>query len=321
MHRHQHIAYGPFTMLSLTITLIALSSVHADYRLFDNFENKLLGPVAGQTGWVSGSPNIEVIPDPGDSDNQVLCVPSESSILRKPLKLEYVGILNNTARMMFLRLRVSQKQTFSMGLSFLVNPSESSDFAPEIGMSNSAHNLDLRVWDDDGSNYKNLTQLAPDRWYNLWVWIDAAQNNYQVWLNDVLGSDADPADKLAADDTDEVFDFRSGKNSNLITFYIKTAGGSSSSNFGPIYLDDIYLELNDTLNLSNPTTSTPPIPGDANRDGRVNLTDFAMMSACWMTGPAPAAIWEEGNFDYDDAVNIGDLELMALYWLYDNAMI
>jgi hypothetical protein len=218
--------------------------------------------------------------------------------------------------MMFMRLRVSQKQTFSIGLSHLTYPSEYSDFAPEIGMANSAQNLDLRVWDDDGGNYNVLTQLAADRWYNMWVWIDAVDNSYQIWLNDVPGSDADPADKLAAADSDDIFIFRSGKNSNLINFYIKTAGGGSSVNFGPIYIDDIYLELSDALNLSNPTVFTPPIPGDADRDGRVNLTDFAMMAAHWMSGPIPAASWEEGNFDYDDAVNLGDLELMALYWLY-----
>jgi hypothetical protein len=305
------------TLITSFFVFVVLAGVNrADYRLFDDFEDKLPGSIGGQDGWVSGSSAIEVVPDPAAPDNQILCVPSESSILRKPLKREYVGVLNNTARMMFLRLRISQKQTFSMGLSPLTAPSEYSDFAPEIGMANSAHNLDLRVWDDDGSNYKVLTQLAADRWYNVWIWIDAAQNNYQMWLNDVPGSGAAPADKLAAADSDEIFDFRFGTNSNLITFYIKTAGGSSGVNFGPIYIDDIYLELSDTLNLSNPTGTVPPIPGDANRDGRVNLADFAMMAAHWAEGPIPAALWEEGNFDYDDAVTLGDVELMALYWLY-----
>jgi hypothetical protein len=284
--------------------------------LFDNFDDKLIGPVGGQDGWVTGSSTIEVVFDPAGGVNQALCVPSESSTLRKPLKREYVGVLNGTARMLVMRLRVSQKQTFSMGLSHLTTPGEYSDFAPEIGMANSAQNLDLRVWDDDGSNYKVLTQLTADHWYNLWVRVDAAQNKYQMWLNETPGADAVPADKLAGDDDDDVFDFRSGKNSNLVSFFIKTSGGGSGVNFGPIYIDDIYLELSDMLNLSNPTVLTPPIPGDANRNGRVDLMDFAMMAAHWLDGPTPAASWEEGNFDYDDAVNPGDLELMALYWLY-----
>lgn len=305
--------FGLFIAAAFTAMMGA--EVRADYRLFDDFQDKLLGPVGGQDGWMSGSVNIAVVADPDNPDNQCLYVPSESSILRKSLGLEYVGVLNGTTRMLFMRLRVSRKQTFSVGLSHLTWPSEFSDFALEIGMANSAQNLDLRVWDDDGSNYKVLTQLAADRWYNVWVRVDAAQNSYEIWLNDVPGADADPADKLAGDDSDEVFDFRSGKNSDLKTFYIKTAGGASGVNLGPVYLDDICLELSHALNLSNPTTAPEPLPGDANRDGCVNLADVATVAAYWMTGPMPAATWEEGNFDYDDAVNLADLRLLAMYWL------
>jgi len=218
--------FGLFVAAALTAMMGA--EVRADYRLFDDFQDKLLGPVGGQDGWMSGSVNIAVVADPDNPDNQCLYVPSESSILRKSLGLEYVGVLNGTTRMLFMRLRVSRKQTFSVGLSHLTWPSEFSD---------------------------------------------------------------------------------------LKTFYIKTAGGASGVNFGPVYLDDICLELSHALNLSNPTAAPEPIPGDANRDGCVNLADAATVAAYWMAGPMPAATWEEGNFDYDDAVNLADLHLLAMYWL------
>jgi hypothetical protein len=120
-------------------------------------------------------------------------------------------------------------------------------------MANSSQNLDLRAWDEGDGNYEVLTQLAPDRWYNMWVLVDAFLDEYQIWLNDVPGASAAAGDKLSAPDGDESFDFRSGWNSNLFTFFVKTAGGGSGTNFGPVYFDDIHLELTNSLNLTNPT--------------------------------------------------------------------
>ena len=75
--------------------------------------------------------------------------------------------------------------------------------------------------------------------------------------------------ELAAADGDQTFEFRSGTASNLVTFYIKTSGGSSG--FGPVYFDDLHLEITDSENLCNP--SNPP-NGDCNGDGLVNLIDI-----------------------------------------------
>lgn len=313
--RPVHVNVSLFLLSAGFLILCGSAVCPGGWRLFDDFEDEAVGPVGGQDGWQSGGGDNRVAAAPGDPGNQVLYVPSDSSILRKGLAGEYVGVLDGSARMLFMRIRVSQKQTFSVGLSGLVSPSEFSDFAPEIGMANSATNLDLRAWDDDGGNYELLTQLAPDRWYNLWVWVDAASDTYMLWLNDVPGSGADGADQLTALDGDGTFDFRSGSGSDLRTFYIKTAGGGSSTNFGPVYFDDIYLELAGDLNQTNPIGIEPPIPGDANLDGCVDLADFAMLAGGWGNGPVVPAVWEEGNFDFDDRVGLSDLSLMAIYWL------
>jgi hypothetical protein len=233
----------------LAVTVAA----EASFRPFDDFEDEALGPIDDQDGWISVGGDNRVVTDPADAGNQVLYVPSESSILRKSLLDESVGVPNGTVRMMFMRIRVSNKQTFSIGLSGLTYPSEFSDFAPEIGMANSSQNLDLRAWDDDGGNYEILTQLAPDQWYNMWVLVDALLDEYRIWFNDVPGASADADDRLVATDGDDTFDFRSGRNSDLFTFFVKTAGGGSGVNFGPVYLDDVYLELENRLNLANPT--------------------------------------------------------------------
>jgi hypothetical protein len=287
----------------------------AIYRQFDDFQDEFIGPLNGQDAWYSQGGDNRIVEDPADPMNQVLYVPSESSIVRKSLIVGHTGVPDGTVRMMFMRICVSQKQTFAVGLSGLRYPSEFSDFAPEIGLANSAKNLDLRVWDDEEGKYEVVQTLVPDRWYNLWVRVDAFNNSYEVWLNDIPGADAAEADKLAAGDGDDVYDFRSGTNSDLLTFFIKTAGGNSGPNFGPVYVDDIYLELSGDLNLSNPIVLDEPIPGDGDVNGCVNLCDLAIVANSWLLGPEPAVSWEAGNFDYDDLVDMNDLMLMAGNWL------
>lgn len=240
------------TVLVLGLVILAGGGSHASYQLFDDFEDESLGPIGAQDGWSSSGGDNRVVPDPDGLANQVLYVPSESSILRKALAAEGLGVPDGTARLLFLRIRVGNKQTFSVGLSPGSFPSEYSDFATEIGMANSTQNLDLRAWDDEEGNYELLTQLQPDRWYNLWVLVDTAADRYRVWLHDRDGAPATDADRLAAPDGDDSFVFRSGRNSDLLTFYVKTSGGGSGMNFGPVYFDDIHLELTADPNLSNP---------------------------------------------------------------------
>jgi hypothetical protein len=195
--------------------------------------------------------------------------------------------------MMFMRMRVSQKQTFSVGLSPSSNPSEFSDFGPEIGMANSTNNLDLRVWDDDGDNYEDLASLAPDRWYNMWVLMDALTDEYQIWLHDRPGQDAVAGDQLFAPDGDDIFEFRAGGNGDLFQFYVKTAGGGSSQNFGPVYFDDIYLELTDALNLSNPVPAC-----DFDGDVDVDVDDVNLLLAVGdLTSGVIAVVGENDGFD------------------------
>lgn len=283
----------------MVLLFIATGMSQASFRLFDDLQDEDIGPVGGQDGWVSWGGENQVVPDPTDPGNQVLYVPSASSVVRKSLLEGNLVIPDGTARMMFMRLRVGHKQTFSVGVSGLSTPAEFSDFATEIGMANSSHNLDLRVWDGDEGNYEVLTRLNSDMWYNLWVFVDTANNHYQIWLNDAPGQPATDADKLTAPDGDETFSFRSGSQSSLRTFYIKTAGGSSGTNFGPVYFDDVYIEDSDSLNLRNPTIATcDPHPVDFDGDCDVDQHDLDMLEAC-ISGPAVPGSPDCRIFDLD----------------------
>ncbi len=253
-----------FRVLGLAVLVLAAGTAQGGFRLFDAFEDETVGPIGGQDGWSSSGGDNRVVVDPADATNQTMYVPSDSSNLRKSLLVEDVGIPDGTVRMMFTRVRVGNKQTFSFGVSGSSYPTEFGDFATEIGMANSTQNLDLRAWDeDDGGRYEVLTQFTPDTWYSMWVLVDAVQNSYEIWLNDTPGAGAAASDKLMAEDGSERFDFRTGTNRDLFTFFIKTAGGGSGTNFGPVYFDDIYFELAQSLNLTNPAVpnSAPQVRG------------------------------------------------------------
>ncbi len=305
-----------WTLLVMVPLLLAPEASKASFRPFDDFEDENIAPLGGQDGWVSWGGDNQIVADPVDPGNQVLYVPSSSSVVRKSLLDENVGIPDGTVRMMFMRVRVSNKQTFSVGVSGLSSPAEFSDFAPEIGMANSSQNLDLRVWDDDEGNYEILTQLESNKWYNMWVLVDTFSNHYQIWLNDTPGEPATGSDQLMASDGDATFDFRSGSLSNLRTFYIKTAGGSSGTNLGPVYFDDVYIENINSLNLHNPTVTPCDFhPVDFDGDCDVDQGDFELFEEC-ASGSAAQAGPDCGAFDLDDDNDVDQSDFGILQRCY-----
>jgi hypothetical protein len=291
------------------LALLGVPAALGALALFDAFEDETAGPLAGQDGWSAGSGEIQVVSDPAGGLNQVLFVPSDSSVLRKSLAFEDLSVPDGTQRMMFLRLRVGNKQTFSLGLSPLTSPYEYSDFGPEIGMANSTPNLNLRIWEGAADHYVELTPLQPDTWYNLWVWVDTAANTYSLWLNTAVGGAATAADRLVAAGDLEEFGFRTGTSSPMRTFYIKTSGGSSGENFGPLYLDDIYIETDDALNLANPTVR----PGDVNCDGHVDTADIDAFVLAVVDPAGYAAQWPgcpaaNADCNGDGQIDTGDID-------------
>jgi hypothetical protein len=52
-----------------------------------------------------------------------------------------------------------------------------------------------------------------------------------------------------------------------------------------------------------------PLPGDANRDGEVNVSDLSLLATNY--GTTGNATWAMGDFNDDGAVNVSDLSLLA----------
>ncbi|NLE37191.1 MAG: PEP-CTERM sorting domain-containing protein, partial [Pirellulaceae bacterium] len=62
-------------------------------------------------------------------------------------------------------------------------------------------------------------------------------------------------------------------------------------------------------------TVPPPVPGDANRDGKVDDKDAKALAANWgQTGG-----WAQGDFNNDGAINALDAAILAANWGYGGA--
>ena len=169
--------------------------------------------------------------------------------------------------MLFLRFRFEEHGEFSFGLSHLLIPYEYSDFGPELGMASATAgdlNNEFRVANGlTNGVYDVLEMLVPGSWYNIWILVDKTSDTYQVWMNSVPDGDAQAGDQLKNDAAESLFGFRTPTNKDLVSFFIKT-GGNKSPVDGRFYIDDIYLEDSDGINLNNPlapiiqkTTSLP----------------------------------------------------------------
>lgn len=257
---------GRTRMLSRIVSLFAgllVINAQAAFQLVEDFDNLTLGNIDGQNSWVDAGNSGQVIIDPDNGANQALVVNTESGVLRRALT-----VVEGTSRMLFLRFRFEEHGAYSFGLSPLVTPDEYSDFSPELGMASataSDPNNDFRVANGTTLNiYDVLETLAPSTWYNVWIMVDTLSNTYQVWLNADPEGAADSADLLDNDAAETVFGFRVIGSGDLLNFFIKTGGGTSPVG-GRFYLDDIYLEDTDALNLSYPQDSSGET--DSNGDG------------------------------------------------------
>ena len=238
--------------------LMALTA-QAAFQVVDNFDTLQLGSINEQNGWNVSLTSADVVQDPSDGNNQSLQVSTESGTLYKA-----ESIPQGATRMLFLRLRFEEHGRYSFGFSHLLNPDEYSDFGPELGMAaETAGDPNNDFYVANGSTtgiYDVLNTLEPDTWYNTWVLIDNTSNTYQVWMNSDPGGAAHATDQLENSAAEDLFGFRTATEKDLVNFFVKTGGGNSPVN-GRFYIDDIYLEDTDKVNLDNPLGSGEPGTG------------------------------------------------------------
>ena len=73
----------------------------------------------------------------------------------------------------------------------------------------------------------------------------------------------------------------------------------------------------DAENQDNYPLMSPYIPGDANHDGAVNMTDAEMVRDAWMLVEGELNYNSHVDFNMDGIVNIADATIIGLNWLKD----
>jgi hypothetical protein len=288
--------------MGLAALLIAATTNQAAARFIkvDDFDLLELGAIDGQGDWSAQDNACIVAVDPDGGPNQVLAVITDSTHAHRPAL-----VANGTTRMLFARFRFMEQLNFSWGLSDHAYPDQFGHFEVELSMTNASS--ELRV-NDDGT-YEVLRPLDPNTWYNVWVLVDNTSDQIQVWLHARPHDPALMSDQLDAEGQ-TLFGFRSGTMANLVTFFIKTGGGSGPS--GPLFIDDIYLEDTGALNLTNPTGPGPDY-GDLNCDGTVDFDDINPFVLA-LTGQVPyheqfpSCQWLNADCDGDDDVDFDDID-------------
>ena len=280
--------------IAVCVSTILLAPV-AGWGAFEDietFDALAVGEVDNQNGWSATTGLATVANDPGDPTNQLLELAPFPGTLARAARVP-----QGTARMLFLRFRFEDQQNLSFGMSHLNAPKEFSDFTSELRKSDSANSLKIH----DGARYELLTVLQPDEWYNLWAYIDNDSDESSVWLHHRDGEDALLSDQLESGGQ-TIFDFRTSTSSNLVNFYIKSSSGGGKAGF--LWMDDIYLEDTNRLNLANPTVPFPL--GDFNHDRLVDGMDIDLLS----TAIAQNLMNDFYDLDQSGAVDQGDLKMM-----------
>ena len=57
------------------------------------------------------------------------------------------------------------------------------------------------------------------------------------------------------------------------------------------------------------------LPGDATKDGKVNLSDLSVLGSNWEQS-GPSISWDRGDFTADNTVNLSDLSVLGSNWGY-----
>jgi len=67
---------------------------------------------------------------------------------------------------------------------------------------------------------------------------------------------------------------------------------------------------------TNTKTVHVGIPGDANGDGRVDVSDLAILGASWFKGPLDPGYDARADFTGDNFVDVADFAILGKYWFY-----
>ena len=233
--------------------LLFLLSAKAEFVLVDGFETQQAGSLHGQHGWIGDG--ISVGEEPDNPNNQVLTAAGADSEAFVPLRLSPANVST-----LFFRLRVEVDNAlaimpvlnWTLGLSSATVSNLPSVVDVDLPLSqnrNADNYYPKRIQTRDGINPIPLSDLYPMIWYGVWIVANPQSNTFQIYLEG--GQFALPTRQL---DISGKADFSlptGARMSDLQQFHVRTGFDHAA----PIYVDDLYLDLNGQ-NLTKP----PPAP-------------------------------------------------------------
>ncbi len=199
-------------------------------------------------------------------------------------------------------LRLSGQGTWSAGTDPPEIPVLTFDLGTTYDLSQ------ISVWNNHQVPYFNIRECLIEHSMNGTDWTalddtnDAEQGNYTLTMNDF--TEPIPPSFPATDAISL---------SEITAQFIRM---TLLSNYGPHPNGHEYYALSE-VRFYGEETVVPDIPGDADRNGRVDNADAQALALNWGSGTElEPATWEEGNFDGDWVVGPKDAAIMAANWGY-----
>lgn len=286
--------------IALSVLLCLPAAAHA--VLVDDFQTYSVGTVAsGVTGGVWGAVGTTTVAPAVESSSGSLVLSLSGTGQSTAWRTLPTPIADNTTATVFMRVRANTTSPdVSFGLSD-VNPIVSAgDF--------SAYETQFRLLgtDMEGRNAGTFVDMLPTgtvttgTWYNVWLVVDTTTDTWDGYVNTGT-ADATPGDLLASD-----FAFRNGVSANPLTTLNFMAGGSGNLEAS---LDDIHFSTGVDLNNYSPI---PPLAGDVNQNGVVDLVDFGIIRDHFqLTGQT----YGQGNLDFIGRVDFADFRIWKTAFL------
>ena len=156
----------------------------------------------------------------------------------------------------------------------------------------------------NGSKVIGSTAINDDQWHHVAVVRDTTTDELRLYIDYVLDASVD--DITTGSVTNDQ-DIRIGRTNN---------NDNPKDLIGDI---DFVRISNDALDITSfIQPGSPDVPGDANKDGKVDGSDVTILAGNWQKGVSDdqTAIWGDGDFNGDGKVDGSDVTILAGNWQY-----
>ncbi len=237
--------------------LAVSQTAHADYVLVEDFEAPAFtinAGINGINGWTADA-GAQAAIDPAGGVNQVGRLTGTNTGASKAATISN----SDTGTFFFRWRRADTAGNFNFGNSDAATATGFGDFETQVvieGFSSGTDTtLDLEVNDYGQKDTDQDWQV--DVWFNTWIVVDAAEDEYQVYIQG--GSYGSVTQITIGAETD--FSFRNSNPANppidndILSLFFKNNFAAA----GPVYIDDLYIDAT-ASNLTNPLVNNIPEP-------------------------------------------------------------